>query len=245
MEIVNTLKCNFRCKHCCYSCGPRRKEMLQTSDLLRYLDLGLDNEFCNYCGGETFLNPEWDQQIRILTYSVSNLRIVTNGSLFYTRSGNETKLLKKLINSSWESYSRDCRISIQISNDVFHREEYEQKNLYPLRDVIRRFKNIEWPENIEHEDDSRDRMKSPFLPLGRARKFNLSDSSGKSTKGCQDSGNWTRTLWPDSGNIYGCPWGMKRIFLGNARTGNILGWKEIEKKKCPSGNCGSCRERKD
>jgi hypothetical protein len=73
-----TTKCNFRCGHCCFECGPKRKDRMtpeiagQTANLLKS-----NVAWLNVMGGEITLIPHYEELLS--TVQVAPMRIVTNG----------------------------------------------------------------------------------------------------------------------------------------------------------------------
>lgn len=171
MQIVTTNKCNFTCDHCLYSCSPRKKDMLSDYALRVFLDNNQVDEEINICGGEIFLNPEWKEHLHTCACYASEMRIVTNGSLFYTKKGNKTKTLREFLEVLENIASRGVRVSVCISNDTFHQEQYYKKGLLPLGTVIKYFR---WDLNdldsdyLYYEEDTRARYGNKIFPLGRA-----------------------------------------------------------------------------
>ena len=221
MQIVNTFKCNFSCEHCCYTCSSRRKEMLDMNTFNMFLQkYGNPDESINFCGGEIFLNPDWEKQLRSCLDHTNDLRIVTNGSLFYTRSGKDTKVLRKFTQILLES---PCPVEIVISEDNFHYHEYSKRGLYPLSSVVHRFNLEDLPERINIVKDSR----HDIFPLGRARRTQVYNIEGF----CAGLGTFDPTLSP-TGDIYACC-NLK------AKIGNIFdspetvyqNWKNLPHKK--------------
>ena len=51
----------------------------------------------NLVGGEIFFHPDWKKHIWACSRYSEYLRIVTNGSLFMTPKGNETKVFKDFL----------------------------------------------------------------------------------------------------------------------------------------------------
>lgn len=155
MQVVNTYQCNFKCGHCLFSCSPKRKEILHNYTLMRFMEKARSySDYINYTGGEIFLNPEWEWQIEYLSHYAEQFRIVTNGSRFYTRDGKRTGLLNKFLGLLGRiSYNCDS-VAVCISDDTWHLHEYSDKNLYPLDDVIYRFKQ-DLPESVIYEKDNR------------------------------------------------------------------------------------------
>lgn len=232
MQIVNTLKCNFACRHCLEMCSPRRTEVLDNYTLIRFMEKsnGWGEYSINYCGGETFMNPDWRWQIEYLSRQTENLRIVTNGSKFYTRNGNQTSLLKEFLECLNE-IQYNCRISVIISNDEFHQEFYYKKDLFPLDGVIHRFK-MELPENVHYEMDDRWRT-NYVIPVERAKKTGC-----WTAKGSTFCSSFEPCLNAD-GKVYACC--NMRMEVGTVWDGDIDTWQERYEKLVLPQNCLECQ----
>lgn len=232
MQIINTTKCNFACQHCLEMCSPRRKDVLDNYTLMRFMEKseGYGEDSINYCGGETFLNPDWRWQMEYLSRQTENLRIVTNGSKFYTRNGNQTKLLKEFI-ECLEEIQYNCQVAVLISDDEFHQEFYEKKNLLPLDDVIFQFKQ-DIPENVLYESDNRWQTRY-IIPVGRALKTKCWTDKGSPF--CQD---FQPCLNAD-GKVYACC--NMRMEVGSVWDGDINDWMERYEKLVLPQNCLECK----
>lgn len=234
MQIINTLKCNFSCRHCLGMCSPKRKEVLDNHTLTRFMMLarGWGDDYINYCGGETFLNPDWRWQIEFLSRQTSSLRIVTNGSKFYTRTGNETSLLREFIECLY-SIQYNCKVTVIISNDEFHQEFYYKKNLFPLTKVIESFKE-DIPSNVDYEDDRR--IHTGYVaPLGRALKTECYTHKGSP---------YCETFEPSlnaDGRVYACC--NMRMEVGSIWDGDVDTWLERHGKFTVPNNCLECKFR--
>ena len=230
MQIINTYKCNFSCEHCLFTCSPNKRRYLDNYTLIRFMEEAFPYaDSINYCGGEIFLNPNWEWQLEYLSGCTDNLRIVTNGSYFYSRSGKITRLLKRFI-SVLESIQYTTQVTVLISDDEFHDFFYRKKRLYPLDYVIERFfKDV--PENVHIEKDNR--RKTRFIaPLGRALRNNLYTSEGSAI--CE---SFDPNLSPD-GTVYACC--NMRLPVGNVLDG-LCTWEENFKKIEKPKNCLSCK----
>lgn len=208
-QIVTTYKCNFTCTHCLFSCGPRRKEMISRENFDAFIKV-VENDgsgYVNLCGGEIFLHPDWERHVQILTWTCATLRIVTNGSLFFTPKGNPTKVLRRFM-ELLRDRGGACEVIVLISNDRYHWAEYVARNLYPLEKVIRRFQDF-MEENfveITYEKDRRNNYTNSIMALGRAKVTQVYDYEGT----CMvEKEYYDPNMGPD-GNYYACC-NMKKI----------------------------------
>lgn len=207
MQIVNTFKCNFKCEHCMFECTPSKKEMLSMGHFYEFVDKYAEDEsYVNLCGGELFLHPDWYQQLKHLLLVCENVRIVTNGSLFFTRSGRQTKLYKQFLELC-ESFGFG-KLVICISFDIYHRAEYDRLNLYPLKEVIRRVRWETEDYGVTFENDRREDRLKQIAPFGRAKKNQLWDYDPE----CNMGESFEATVGP-TGDMFACC--NLKIKLGN------------------------------
>jgi len=76
-----TRKCTQHCIMCCFSCSPKREEMM-TFEMAEKVSQFYKNNNISYTqimGGECFMNPEWENIFRLILPLVKRARIVTNG----------------------------------------------------------------------------------------------------------------------------------------------------------------------
>ncbi len=205
MQIVNTLKCNFKCSHCCFSCHSRRKDKVSFSDFETFMDkfVAPYSNFVNFCGGEIFLHPEWRKQLQYIGYKNVNLRIVTNGSLFFTKNKNLTKVGKDFFDILQNCFSYKVSVSICVSDDTYHQNFLREKCLLTSKEVSNM---LQWELenlclcNVTIEEDGRMNSANKVMPLGRAKKTGVYDHKGR----CNfEPDLFDITLGPD-GYIYAC-----------------------------------------
>lgn len=236
MQIINTYKCNFRCDHCCFSCGPNKKGYLPFSTLDEFLDKFGGDEFINYCGGETFLHPEWDKQLDLLSYHTGSIRVVTNGTRFITKKKNTTACLDKFLNVVVENF--DVNFQLQISNDEFHRDEFYKMFGYQLKEAIDIIKwRIEdnYIQNLVLQEDYRDRQIRQFVPLGRAKENGVYDYDGCCA--LEEDGSGIELSLDPFGRIYSCC--NMRGYLGTVDTPKSI-IKDRMNKIVGQESCLSC-----
>ena len=164
MQIINTLKCNFTCSHCLWSCSPSKNEFMSKNTFLRAVEMFYDG-VVNLLGGETFLHPDIAWQIQVLSQSkyVEYIRIVTNGSWVFDKDGNYSKVFKSLKRADidWTN------VHFFVSNDQHHRAFISDEAIKEAKEVL---ENHFWGTTIERRWAG-DRI-DWYQPLGRARKNN-------------------------------------------------------------------------
>lgn len=165
MDILLTLKCNYRCGHCMFSCTDRGKHM--GDDVFKqvcYIQSQVQTA-PNIIGGEPTLAPEFDEKIITLAESANSeyIRVVTNG-WFYS-SGNVRRKFLKMVERLL-SLDDHIQVSIHVSNDRFHREFWQ----YPDQST----KVVNWLREIGEvrlylDDYNADKKFYPVQPFGRGK----------------------------------------------------------------------------
>jgi len=79
MYIQITDHCNMMCSHCCYSCGPRKKNFMSLSMFEAALDF-IGDETLSIGGGEPTLHPQFWAMIGISLGTKDFVWLATNGS---------------------------------------------------------------------------------------------------------------------------------------------------------------------
>jgi len=74
--VMITSKCNMRCAHCCYSCGPSGRHM--TLDTFKFA-LELDCESISIGGGEPTVHPHFWKFLGLAIAQVEYVWLATNG----------------------------------------------------------------------------------------------------------------------------------------------------------------------
>ena len=106
MYIQITDHCNMTCAHCCYSCGPRKKNFMDTRIFEEAIRL-IGNDALAIGGGEPTLHPRFWEFIGIGLGTCDSVWLATNGS--QTRT---TLRLAKM--------ARRGIIGCALSRDSFH-----------------------------------------------------------------------------------------------------------------------------
>lgn len=240
MQIINTYKCNLHCAHCLFFCSHNREGYLDNYTLSRFLEKSIAqrDDFVNYCGGETFLHPEWDKQIKMLVNArFLEIRIVTNGLKLYSKKKDISNTMEKLIDII--CLNEHVRFSLMISDDRFHRAELLKRNI-KLEDIIR---SVEYAtqffgDNFVLEKDRREMLLNKFAPLGRALKNEVYDHDG----GCILDTNINDQVIPEItldpyGKIYTCC--NAKGYIGTVITPDDVIEERLSKIK-PQKNCLRC-----
>jgi hypothetical protein len=112
MYLQFTSRCNMKCAHCCYSCGPKGRDMSKAT-LLKALDLCEEyGESPFIGGGEPTVHPKfWEFFGLILqragSYEMEGLGIITNG-----KNTKDALALAEL--------GRRGLLSVELSRDRYH-----------------------------------------------------------------------------------------------------------------------------
>lgn len=120
MYIQITDHCNMACAHCCYSCGPRKKNFITTKMFEAALEF--DNGYLAIGGGEPTLHPQFWEFVGIGLAVCDGVWLATNGS--------QTKITLRLANMA-----RRGVLGCALSQDFYH-SQIDQK-------VIDAFKGAE------------------------------------------------------------------------------------------------------
>lgn len=204
--------------------------------------MGCD-DFVNYCGGETFLHPEWEDQLEIIArYQPSIIRIVTNGYKFLTKNRDTSKTFQKFVDVVYYLNNMHIQVQLCISNDMYHRKQFSLKRSYRLEELISIVKlELEGMfdnKSLIFEMDNRDNMVKKFQPLGRAKRFGLYDNDGSCMidEGYNDEVIIEKTLDP-YGRIYACC--NAAGYMGMVNTPKEILLERIGKIK-PQESCLKC-----
>ena len=158
MYIQITTKCNMRCAHCCYSCGPRGKHAT-TETILKALKLGEDTgEYYTIGGGEPTLHPDFLHILMQVIAAQDDMgpHVITNGSI-KSHSLLLAKLAKKEV------------ITAQLSQDDWHDNHMVDHSVYKV------FAENKWIKNINIP-----------IPQGRAIRTQVGESYRKYECVCDD-----------------------------------------------------------
>lgn len=240
MQIINTWRCNFKCAHCIFECGPNKKGSMPIQIFDKTLDM-FDTEYTNLCGGESFLHKDIMYQITQLLGRrwVGNVRIPTNGSWILTPKGEKTSLFKKFIDLQY-SVPFD-NLTIMISDDIYH-QPFQKHSVKRLEDELRDWTNVQ----IEH--DNRGKMRNnEVMEIGRAKKnyYECILQSPRSHANCTED-SFEPCVLPN-GDIAICCNG--RQIIGNVMDGEDSGFYEeiFQRLKIPENrmelHCTNCAKR--
>jgi hypothetical protein len=109
-----TTKCIYKCKHCCFECGPGRKEVMP-------VEVAKETKECfeghaswlNVMGGEITLLPHYPELLHELSFAP--MRIVTNGWWVDHKRPRE-----KLVSTVKELSKQKFPVFVGVSRDRFH-----------------------------------------------------------------------------------------------------------------------------
>lgn len=204
MEIINTFKCNFRCKHCCVSASPDRNEFIKTEYVEKFITDYYDGSGqVGYCGGETFLHPEWEEHLMMLVDKFNIIRVTTNGTLLVNNK-EKTPVYNSLIGVYEYSKKKGVLLYCIVSDDRFHQEEAKERGIdlfYIIEELNRSIPEL-------FVKDCREDSIAKFAALGRAVSNKCYDYDGVCMIGNNKDGwfnTYKRNITIDpNGNIHGC-----------------------------------------
>lgn len=131
MYIQITTRCNMRCAHCCFSCGPRTGMHMEWGTFLDAVNLAQDwGESISLGGGEPTIHPRFKQMIELLENAkgIDYIWMATNG---------KKKSVVWWLIDYIENYTRKD-ISIELSLDPYHELiDYRLEAFFRRQDAIR------------------------------------------------------------------------------------------------------------
>ena len=187
-----TTKCTQSCDHCCFSCSPKRHDMMtvgQARKVARFLRK-YEIRYINVMGGEFFCNPYWEEIFYLLIKEVMIMRLVTNGD--WAENEKVKEKLKKFM-----THDETKHIYLCISGDKWHDLENTEKAL-------------EWLKENNLEGKVGKMEDRAVVPIGRG----WAHSTFYSSMGCycRSKDNRYDFLIDEEGNVYKCPFGLLKIF---------------------------------
>lgn len=240
MQIINTYKCNLQCKHCLFSCRNNRQGYLDNYILRKFLEkeIAQNDYFINYCGGEIFLHPGWEEQLSMLACAgFTEIRLVSNGFKLYSKKRDMSPTMERLINIV--SKFPNTQFTLMISDDRYHREELQKRGA-DLDDIILSVENaIEFCDsNIYLERDFREKKINMVMPLGRALKNKIYDNDGICLLDLNNDDQIIAEITLDPyGRIYACS--NARGYIGTVDTPDDVLTERLSKIK-PQKSCLQC-----
>lgn len=109
MYIQITTRCNMRCAHCCYSCGPRTGEHMSI-ETFRACLADIDSEdYITLGGGEPTVHPHFE---KILLLAIAH---VPNGGVHVITNGKHSERAMMLL-----GLAKAGAISAELSIDEYH-----------------------------------------------------------------------------------------------------------------------------
>lgn len=225
-----TTKCTQSCKHCCFSCSPKKNDMMtiETSELIGRFLKSNKIRSANLMGGEFFCNPDW---FEICSNIVKNLgeyaRIVTNSDW-----ASDKKISDKVI-----EFGKSFNVYYALTVDNWHTNKYVEKAKKLLSD-----NNIDYILGDHESDDCESVMDNAIVPVGQAI-FTYGLYSTFAAY-CYNQDRKYSFLIDEEGKIFKCPFGLwQYAYVGNYVDG---GFNSRFKKfnlvfyKCFISNCRSC-----
>lgn len=241
-QIINTLRCNFKCDHCMFACT-RKGEDMSYETFGRALQFGSygGDEFLNFLGGEPFLHKEVFDQIERISWFFSgvNLRIVTNGSWVLSKNGNPSRKFYQFYDLMEQTGLAE-RTSMLVSDDWWH-DEFLTHSVRDIKNVLRR-------TGVTLEDDNR-KINNYVIPLGRAVKTGVGSWKNRRTDQAECVEIFDPSIMPNGditaccnsqgviGNLYDY-YNVKDVFESCEEK-----WRKIyyEKNVC-QGDCLTCKK---
>lgn len=133
MYLQITTKCNMRCDHCCYSCGPKGEHMNMNTFYQAVQYIGDWDECISIGGGEPTVHPNFFQ---ILSHCISIFDYVwmaTNG-----KKKRSMKRLAKIIDGEDEEIYQEGKLHVDLSLDYFHEPiDYDIESYWLRRSTTR------------------------------------------------------------------------------------------------------------
>ena len=240
MQIVNTYKCNLQCQHCLFSCRNNRQGYLDNYMLRKFLEkeIAQNDYFVNYCGGETFLHPGWEEQLSMLACAgFTEIRIVSNGFKLYSKKRDISPTMDRLIDVV--NKFPDTQFTLMISDDKYHRMELQKRGA-DLDNIILSVKDAIdlCSTNVAIEKDLREKMSNKVMPLGRALKNKIYDNDGVCMLDLNGDDQIIADITLDPyGRIYACC--NARGYIGTINTPDDVLTERLSKIK-PQKSCLQC-----
>jgi len=142
IELMITRKCCYYCRHCMYDCGPKESNQYMSDEVLKKVKKQINflkelniNVFINLVGGEPTINFDKFSHIldKVMTWNVS-VTMTTNGWWLNSKKNIERffAIISKYASPDGKSnyHSRSNNgFNIRISDDPFHEEQREIKNI--------------------------------------------------------------------------------------------------------------------
>ena len=189
-----TTKCTQKCGHCCFSCSPKRTDMMSidTSKMIGQFLKSNDIQSANLMGGEFYCNPDW---FEIFTNfmeigGLHHVRIVTNSDWVSSKETTE-----KVI-----EFGRKFRVYYALTIDQWHTNKYvkEAQEILDLHKISYQLGN--------HENDEKDVMENSIVPIGNAV-FTFGLYSMFATY-CHNQDSKYQFMIDEKGVIFKCPFGI-------------------------------------
>jgi MoaA/NifB/PqqE/SkfB family radical SAM enzyme len=108
-----TTKCTQECSHCCFSCSPKKDDMMTIESAIKIGKFLKSNhiKYAQIMGGEFFLNPDWVKVINEFAKNINFIRVVSNGDWAENKKESDKVIAY---------FSENENIKISISKDSFH-----------------------------------------------------------------------------------------------------------------------------
>lgn len=188
-----TTKCTQRCGHCCFSCSPKRNDMMtiDTSKVIGQFLKSNKIKSANLMGGEFFCNPDWFEIFSNIMGGLSDhARIVTNSDWVINRRTSE-----KVI-----EFGKMFNVYFALTIDKWHTNKHVGRAQKLLDDNGIRY------QMGDHESDSENSIDSAIVPIGEsAFSFGFYASFGTY---CRQEINKYCFMIDEKGIIYKCPFGV-------------------------------------
>lgn len=156
-----TTKCDCKCAHCCFECGPNRSDIMPV-EVVKQIKGCFSGHvtWLNVMGGELTLLPDYPDLLNELTFAP--MRIVTNGTWV-----NKEEEKKRFLSTIRELSQGDHHVLVSISRDKLHPKGVGEKAYEWLKSkkTSKDFWFTSATQDLKEEERA-------IAPVGRAH-FNL------------------------------------------------------------------------
>ena len=220
-----TTKCTQSCQHCCFSCSPKKSDMINiktAKDIAMFMKNN-NIKSANIMGGEFFMNPDWYIILTILVKDLDVVRLVSNGDWAENEEETNKLLLFLEINKN---------VMISISKDVWHNNINVDKaeKICLENDIL---------FNVAKEDQMVD---DSIVPMGKGQfHYGFYSSFGCY---CQNPAHKYSFLIDEIGEIYKCSFGVWnydniKAFINGGFDERFKYFNKVF-YSCFLGNCSVC-----
>lgn len=237
MYLQITTRCNMRCAHCCYSCGPGKGKHIDYHDAIDAINFisSQGEKSISIGGGEPTLHPSFFDILKRALYAFDYVWLASNGS--------KRKSMMRLASLMLNEYDEECpndeepimlshsdQLGVDLSTDHFHDRSMVHDSVWDL--WHRHGRNHKYGFGLRNVTQSMDGVAAQ----GRAKKTN----SGWGEH-CVCGGNIIR---PDGAiKLCGC---QNAPIIGSVRCGIEDKWERFMRtsKGYQDSNCWNGTKRR-